>query len=136
MCSKCLPSACKHPQRQQYFFHTLHKWAACQSFHRYCKNKFLELSKIFCFNVKETGLRAIVDSVTIIFKIWNQDIVALCIMGCGKKKIRNTPLVNNPVLLNIKIKRYYIQDVSAKTFESNISVVCERIFMKFKMQIF
>jgi hypothetical protein len=39
-----------------------------------------------------------VDSVIIIFKIWNQDIVAMCIMGCGKKKIRNTPLVNNPVV--------------------------------------
>jgi hypothetical protein len=38
-----------------------------------------------------------VDSVIIIFKIWNQDIVAMCIMGCGKKKFRNTPLVNNPV---------------------------------------
>jgi hypothetical protein len=22
----------------------------------------------------------------------------MCIMGCGKKKFRNTPLVNNPVL--------------------------------------
>jgi hypothetical protein len=29
-----------------------------------------------------------------------------------------------------------IQDVSAKTLEPNISVICQRIFMKFKMQIF
>jgi hypothetical protein len=29
----------------------------------------------------------------------------------------------------------YIQSVSAKTFERNISVICQRIFMKFKMQI-
>jgi hypothetical protein len=29
-----------------------------------------------------------------------------------------------------------IQGVSAKTFEPNISVICQRIFMKFKMQIF
>jgi hypothetical protein len=29
-----------------------------------------------------------------------------------------------------------IQRVSAKTFEPNISVICQRIFMKFKMQIF
>jgi hypothetical protein len=48
------------------------------------------MTKIFCFNVEETELRAIVDSVIIIFKIRNQDIVAMCIMGCGKKKFRNT----------------------------------------------
>jgi predicted ATP-dependent serine protease len=36
---------------------------------RYCKNKFFELTKIFFFYVKETGLRAVVDSVLIIFKI-------------------------------------------------------------------
>jgi hypothetical protein len=47
----CLPSDCKHPQRRQNSFHTLHM---CQSFRRYCKNKFFELTKIFCFNVKET----------------------------------------------------------------------------------
>jgi hypothetical protein len=29
-----------------------------------------------------------------------------------------------------------IQGVSAKTFEPNISVICQRIFMEFKMQIF
>jgi hypothetical protein len=29
-----------------------------------------------------------------------------------------------------------IQGVSAKTFEPNISVILQRIFMKFKMQIF
>jgi hypothetical protein len=29
-----------------------------------------------------------------------------------------------------------IQGVSAKTFEPNISVICQRIFMKFKIQIF
>jgi hypothetical protein len=29
-----------------------------------------------------------------------------------------------------------IQGVSAKTFEPNISVICQRIFMKIKMQIF
>jgi hypothetical protein len=34
-----------------------------------------------------------------------------------------------------KILRY-IQGVSAKTLEPNISVICQRIFMKFKMQIF
>jgi hypothetical protein len=45
-----------------------------------------------------------VDSVIIIFKILNQDIVAMCIMGCGKKKFRNTPLVNNPVYRSIKKK--------------------------------
>jgi hypothetical protein len=67
-----------------------------ESFRRYCKNKFFELTKIFFFNVKETELRAVVDSVIIIFKILNQD--AMCIMGCGKKKFRNTPLVNNPVV--------------------------------------
>jgi hypothetical protein len=78
-------------------------WGSYQSFRRYCKNNFFELTKIFCFNVKETGLRAIVDSVIIIFKIWNQDIVAMCIMGCGKKKFRNIPLVNNPVYRAIKL---------------------------------
>jgi hypothetical protein len=26
------------------------------SFRRYCKNKFFELTKTFCFNVKETEL--------------------------------------------------------------------------------
>jgi hypothetical protein len=30
----------------------------------------------------------------------------------------------------------YIQGVSAKAFEPNISVIYQRIFMKFKMQIF
>jgi hypothetical protein len=25
----------------------------------------------------------------------------MCIMGCGKKKFKNTPLVNNPVLLTV-----------------------------------
>jgi hypothetical protein len=30
----------------------------------------------------------------------------------------------------------HIQGVSAKTFEPNISVICQRTFMKFKMQIF
>jgi hypothetical protein len=29
-----------------------------------------------------------------------------------------------------------VQGVSAKTFEPNISVICQRIFVKFKMQIF
>jgi hypothetical protein len=29
-----------------------------------------------------------------------------------------------------------IQGVSAKTFEPNISIICQRIFMHFKMQIF
>jgi hypothetical protein len=29
-----------------------------------------------------------------------------------------------------------IQGVSAKNFEPNISVICQRIFIKFKMQIF
>jgi hypothetical protein len=28
-----------------------------------------------------------------------------------------------------------LQGVSAKTFEPNISVICQRIFMKFKMKI-
>jgi hypothetical protein len=31
---------------------------------------------------------------------------------------------------------FNIQSVSAKTFEPNISVICQRIFMKFKIQIF
>jgi hypothetical protein len=32
----------------------------------------------------------------------------MCIMGCGKKKFRNTPLVNNPVYLIIfSICKYY-----------------------------
>jgi hypothetical protein len=31
---------------------------------------------------------------------------------------------------------FFIQGVSAKSFEPNISVICQRIFMKFKMQIF
>jgi hypothetical protein len=35
---------------------------------------------------------------------------------------------------NKKVKN--IQGVSAKTFEPNISVIWQRIFMKFKMQIF
>jgi hypothetical protein len=43
-----------------------------------------------------------VDLVIIIFKIANQDIVAMCIMGCGKTKFRNTPLVNNPVYIILK----------------------------------
>jgi hypothetical protein len=34
------------------------------------------------------------------------------------------------------VKKSRIQGVSAKTFEPNISVICQRIFMKFKMQIF
>jgi hypothetical protein len=42
-----------------------------------------------------------VDSVIIIFIILNQDIVAMCTMGCCKKKFRNTPLVNNPVFENV-----------------------------------
>jgi hypothetical protein len=29
-----------------------------------------------------------------------------------------------------------IQGVSAKSFEPNISIICQRIFMKFKRQIF
>jgi hypothetical protein len=56
-----------------------------------------KLTKNFCFNVKETELRAIVDSVIIIFKILNQNIVAMCIMGCRRKKFRSAPLGNNPV---------------------------------------
>jgi hypothetical protein len=28
----------------------------------------------------------------------------MCIMGCGKKKFRNTPLVNNPVCIAISIE--------------------------------
>jgi hypothetical protein len=38
--------------------------------------------------------------------------------------------------VNREIYTYYlhIQGVSAKTFEPNISVICQRIFMKFKMQ--
>jgi hypothetical protein len=35
----------------------------------------------------------------------------------------------------IKENSSNIQSVSAKTFELNISVICQRIFMKFKMQI-
>jgi hypothetical protein len=35
-----------------------------------------------------------------------------------------------------KLEHRIIQGVSAKTFEPNISVICQRIFMKFKMQIF
>jgi hypothetical protein len=73
-----------------------------QYFRRYCKNNFF---------VKETGLRAVVDSVIIIFKICNQDIVAMCIMGCGKRKFRNTPLVNSPVE---KLKK-----ITSKTKTSN-----------------
>jgi hypothetical protein len=38
---------------------------------------------------------------------------------------------NNNELITI-----FIQGVSAKIFESNISVICQRIFMKFKIQIF
>jgi hypothetical protein len=36
------------------------------------------------------------------------------------------------------LKKIYIniQGVSAKIFEPNISVICRRIFMKFKIQIF
>jgi hypothetical protein len=34
----------------------------------------------------------------------------------------------------VRIKKH-IQGVPAKTFEPNISVICQRIFMKFKMQI-
>jgi hypothetical protein len=73
------------------------------SFRRYCNNTFFKLTKIFCFNVKETELSAIVDSLIIIFKILNQDIVAMCIMGCRKKKFRNTPLVNNPVFIFVNM---------------------------------
>jgi hypothetical protein len=54
------------------------------------------------FRIDKDLLRAIVDSVItyniIIFKILNRDIVAMCIIGCGKKKFRNTPLMNNPVV--------------------------------------
>jgi hypothetical protein len=36
------------------------------------------------------------------FRLIN-DIVEMCIMGCGKKKFRNTPLVNNPVCFDLKM---------------------------------
>jgi hypothetical protein len=41
-------------------------------------------------------------------------------------------------LLSIKdnCTELFIQGVSDKIFEPNISVICQRIFMKFKMQIF
>jgi hypothetical protein len=100
---KCLPSAWKHPQRRQNSFHALQNEDHISLFVIIVKTFFSNWQKIFCFNVKETGLRAIVDSVIIIFKIWNQDIVAMCIMGCGKKKFRNIPLVNNPVYRAIKL---------------------------------
>jgi hypothetical protein len=49
--------------------------------------------------------------------------------------------INWRVLKLVKIKTRisdasYIQGVSPKTLEPNISVICQRIFMKFKMQIF
>jgi hypothetical protein len=42
--------------------------------------------------------------------------------------------VNN--MFQTKKNLIQIQGVSAKTFEPNIWVLCQRIFMKFKMQIF
>jgi hypothetical protein len=42
---------------------------------------------------------------------------------------------NAPSFITPK-RGFNIQGVSAKTFEPNISVICQRIFMKFKMQIF
>jgi hypothetical protein len=67
------------------------------------KKHIFQIGKDFLLNVKETELRAIVDSVIIIFKILNQDVVAMCTMGCCKKKFRNTPLVNNPVQCGTKV---------------------------------
>jgi hypothetical protein len=42
------------------------------------------------------------------------------------------------VVINLMLFFFHvlIQGVSAKIFEPNISVICQRIFMKFKMQIF
>jgi hypothetical protein len=44
--------------------------------------------QIFCLNVKDTRIRAIVDSVIIILKILNQEIVAICI--CNKLRQKNS----------------------------------------------
>jgi hypothetical protein len=49
-----------------------------------------------------------------------------CIVGC----------IFNCVGLIITREIPSIQGVSAKTFEPNISVICQRTFMKFKIQIF
>jgi hypothetical protein len=52
-------------------------------------------------------------------------------------KIRNviTSMLSSPSFITPK-RGFNIQGVSAKIFEPNISVICQRIFMKFKMQIF
>jgi hypothetical protein len=42
----------------------------------------------------------------------------------------------NRVALIFKLRNLGIQGVSAKTFEPNNSVIFQRIFVKFKMQIF
>jgi hypothetical protein len=39
-------------------------------------------------------------------------------------------------LHNKQNKNTALQGVSVKIFEPNMSVICQRIFMKFKMQIF
>jgi hypothetical protein len=54
-------------------------------------------------------------------------------------KIRNVikSMLSESAPSFITAKRgFNIQDVSAKTFEPNISAIWQRIFMKFKMQIF
>jgi hypothetical protein len=42
---------------------------------------------------------------------------------------------NAPSFITPK-RGFNIEGVSLSTFEPNISVICQRIFMKFKMQIF
>jgi hypothetical protein len=45
-------------------------------------------------------------------------------------------ILNYVRLIIIRENHVYIQDVSANIFEPNNSVIFERIFVKFKMQIF
>jgi hypothetical protein len=54
-------------------------------------------------------------------------------------KIRNVikSMLSESAPSFITAKRgFNIQGVSAKTFEPNILVICQRIFIKFKIQIF
>jgi hypothetical protein len=78
--------------------------------------------------------------------IWNKFVSIVSINAVMKyfmkkcftlMKIRNviTSMLSSPSFITPK-RGFNIQGVSAKIFEPNISVICQRIFMKFKMQIF
>jgi glucosamine 6-phosphate synthetase-like amidotransferase/phosphosugar isomerase protein len=77
--------------------------------------------------------------------IWNKFVSINAVMKYFMKKcftlmkIRNVikSMLSESAPSFITAKRgFNIQGVSAKTFEPNILVICQRIFIKFKIQIF